>query len=278
VPGHDYYTLNTKAGATLNAGVPYSIKLYEKISHGYLYLRVGNAGYYFLEKNMQDNTYERSLGQMKFQMTKHDLKIDHAFDKLYFDVYAHTDATNEGPKLPVFRESSVSQPNYNFSLHTPTAEPTFIHYSSGVRLILKERTYSHTKFDGVITSLEKQQTNFSFINKKLDGFEFNTNGDSFDGLLTRWLELEGEVALNWLVYSKDKNVTFPAISPVITSAFPKFKNSTFGSVTPGGVEITAFEYDNISNYDEFVDRTFGRNGKTIMEGAKKYKSVAEVFN
>ena len=278
IPCHDYYTLDNTYGPTLSQGVGYPVKLYEKINIGFVYLRVGNAGYYYLEKDMQDTPYDRSLGQMKFQMTKHDLKINQAFDKIYFDAYAHTNAGNEGPKLPIYQENPLSQANYGFVLHTPSAEPTFNHYSSEIRLQLKPREFSLTKYDGIIADFEKLQTNFSLTNKTLSAFAIATNGDSFDGLLTRWVKFDGDMALNWMVYSKDATVKFPAIAPAITTAFPNFKNATFATVDPGAVQITAFEYDNISGYDEFVNRTFGRNGFTLLEGAKKYKAVSEVFN
>lgn len=86
------------------------------------------------------------------------------------------------------------------------------------------------------------------------------------------------MALSWMVYSKDAAVKFPTISPVITTAFPKFKNQTFFAVAASAIEVTAFQYDNITSYDEYIERTFGRNGKTVLEGAKKYKAVAEYFH
>ncbi len=280
VPKTDYYTVNNLSGESLAENTQTTKQLYANQNLLYVYLRHGDEAHYKIENNLVDGDNVVSLsavaiGEMELHTFAENQKIVSGIE---YHINGHLGTSATSPYARVYRmKTNNDVESIQFDFHTPKDESAFDHYSTFVRVSDGERTFIQNDYYNVLSGISKLNVNFSVGQNKLSEIKVSASGASFDVLKTIFAVYGNDNYLFWWYnYSKDDNISFPPIPTELTALIPGLSNTNLG-FNPGGMQLEASEYDHFDNYDNFINRFFGRDGKGIFDDATNFKATFEEF-
>ncbi|WP_136465596.1 Ig-like domain-containing protein [Flagellimonas onchidii] len=244
-----------------------SFTVYEEFDLGYVYLRVGDVGYYHAI-NFGAGDHVLPLSAMDSPMEGYTFTDDGSANTVSLLVQGHTAPGRFSPAVTVYRENAaVGGDTFEANFHVPKDEDeVFDHYYTNVRIQENGKHYVHEDYDGVLTSMKKLNATFLADNKTLSELDITaTSTDNFDFLkATFQVAVSGSFMFNWESYSSDDNITFP---PIPTEVF-ETTNGVFNSTDIAFKDVEAItllleDRDNYSGYDEYIDVKFGRKTEEI---------------
>ncbi|WP_375324709.1 Ig-like domain-containing protein [Flagellimonas sp. GZD32] len=262
VPDHDYAMIFSGGNTNpIAENTVRSFKVYDEFNLGYVYLKVGDAGYYHATPFGTGN-HELPLNAMNTSMDSHTFTDNSSLSTASLMVQGHTGPGRYSPAVTLYRENvNLGGNPYESKFHVPNAEDqVFDHYYTNARIQLNGKTYVHEAFQEILTSMTKLDATFSADNKTLSQLDITaTSMDEIDWLATTFqVSASDTFTFKWQSFSADDNISFPPIPTEVVTATNEVFNSSDIVFKEANVTMLFEDRDNYNGYEDFKDIRFGR--------------------
>ncbi|MEX0315994.1 MAG: Ig-like domain-containing protein [Allomuricauda sp.] len=262
VPDHDYAMVFSGGNTNpIAENTERSFTVYGKFNLGYVYLKVGDVGYY-LANPFEEGFYEQPLNQMNSPMENYTFADNGQVSTASLLIQGHTGPGRFSPAVTVYRENKFLGGNpFELKFHVPKDEDeVFDHYYTNARIQEDGKTYIHEEYNEILTSITKLNATFSAENKTLSQLDITaTTENDFDFMLaTCRVAASDTFTFVWNGYSRDDNISFPPIPTEVVEATNEVINSTDIVFKDANLTLQLADWDNYSGYNDYLDIRFGR--------------------
>ncbi|WP_175443750.1 Ig-like domain-containing protein [Flagellimonas zhangzhouensis] len=262
VPDHDYAMIFSGGNTNpIAENTQRTLKIYDQFDLGYVYLKVGDAGYY-MAAPFGVGDHELPLNAMNTSMDSHTFADNGSLSTASLLVQGHTGPSRYSPAVSIYRENIALNGNpFETKFHVPKAEDqVFDHYFTNARVQENGRTYVHEAYQEILSSMTKLDATFEANDKKLSQLDITaTSMDDFDWLgVTFQVSASDTFTFVWQSYSGDDTISFPPIPTEVVTATNEVFNSSDIVFKDANVTMLFEDRDNYNGYDDFKDIRFGR--------------------
>lgn len=239
-----------------------SFTVFDNFNLGYVYIKVGTVGYY-LATPFGPGDHVLPLNEMNNNMQGHIFGGVDVVDVYNLYVAGHISSERLSPSVATYDYGEKTGGNpYETTFHLPKDEDmVFDHYSTTAQLIKDNKTYMHTSYFDILSSMTKLNADFTVADKTLASLAMTvTTNDDFDFISTRsFINVSDDLIFRWISYSGDNNVFFPPIPVEVVLEISDINSSDI-VFKEGSITLQVFDYDDYEGYGDYLNRISGRGG------------------
>lgn len=278
LPFYNEYTFSSSYGLFSIGTILQSkeVNIHDNSNDAYIYFKNGETGYYKYLQNLKagDDLYI-SGSDFGFDMTKHylNLKAGEKIDRIYLYQYKNKyDYT--GRNIGLY--DNYYSPDKGFSsfvFHTPELNNWSDSYRTYISFKdINGRNNYYTKFGEIPDKVEYIDADFESNDFSYNNLYMGTSG-KFDCMRFYFYRNINSKYYYWYHYSENgENIRFPKIPTQISEMIPELTSSNL-LTNSSSKYLYLIDYNNLNSYDQFIERTFYRQGKGILYGINSVKEI-----